>query len=132
MGLTSSMEDYLETVLILDYRQGYVRCIDIAAYLDVSAPSVSRAMKELRKSGKIVKAADGTLSLTKQGRQIAKRIYEKHRFFTRQLIEAGVPHELAVQDACKLEHAISAESFERLKKFVQKIRKKDGGRFDEA
>ena len=84
MALTSSMEDYLEAVLILYQKHGSVRGVDIAVHLGVTKPSVSRAVKELSKSEYIVKNTDGTLSLTDSGLQIATQIYEKHQFFTRQ------------------------------------------------
>ena len=87
MALTSAMEDYLEAVLMMQKRHGYVRCVDVAEHLGVKKPSVSRAVKELSKSGHLVKNADGTLSLTELGLQFAEQIYEKHQFFTRQLIE---------------------------------------------
>ena len=115
MALTSSMEDYLEAVFMLQKRNGYARCTDVAEHLGVKKPSVSRAVKELSKSEYIVKNTDGTLSLTDSGLQIATQIYEKHQFFTRQLIEAGVPQDIAAQDACRLEHVISETSFQKLK-----------------
>uniref|UniRef100_UPI003AB75324 metal-dependent transcriptional regulator n=1 Tax=Eisenbergiella sp. TaxID=1924109 RepID=UPI003AB75324 len=86
MSLTSSMEDYLEAVLIMQQRHGYVRCVDVAKQLGVKKPSVSRAVKELSKSSHLVKNADGTLSLTETGLQLAEQIFEKHRFFTERLI----------------------------------------------
>ena len=110
MALTSSMEDYLEAVLILHQKRGSVRGVDIAVHLGVTKPSVSRAVKELSKSEYIVKNTDGTLSLTDSGLQIATQIYEKHQFF-----EAGVPQDIAAQDACRLEHVISETSFQKLK-----------------
>jgi Mn-dependent DtxR family transcriptional regulator len=112
------MEDYLEAVLVLQQQNGYVRCVDVAEYLGVTKPSVSRAVKELSKKKCLQKKDDGTLSLTEQGWQIAQQIYEKHQFFTRQLIEAGVPHDIAAQDACRLEHVISEISFNKLKEVV--------------
>ena len=115
MALTSSMEDYLEAVLITRQQRGYARCVDIANHLSVTMPSVSRAVKELSKMGYLMKEADGTLSLTEQGRRIAEQVYEKHQFFTQQLIEAGVPPDIAARDACKLEHVISEASFKKLK-----------------
>ena len=115
ISLTSSMEDYLEAVLVLQQKHGYIRCGDVAGYLGVTKPSVSRAVKELSKKKCLLKKDDGTLSLTEQGRQIAQQIYEKHQFFTKQLIEAGVPRDIAVQDACRLEHVISETSFNKLK-----------------
>lgn len=115
ISLTSSMEDYLEAVLVLQQKHGYIRCVDVAGYLGVTKPSVSRAVKELSKKKCLLKKDDGTLSLTEQGRQIAQQIYEKHQFFTKQLIEARVPRDIAVQDACRLEHVISETSFNKLK-----------------
>lgn len=115
ISLTSSMEDYLEAVLVLQQKHGYIRCVDVAGYLGVTKPSVSRAVKELSKKKCLLKKDDGTLSLTEQGRQIAQQIYEKHQFFTKQLIEAGIPRDIAVQDACRLEHVISETSFNKLK-----------------
>ena len=115
ISLTSSMEDYLEAVLVLQQKHGYIRCVDVAGYLGVTKPSVSQAVKELSKKKCLLKKDDGTLSLTEQGRQIAQQIYEKHQFFTKQLIEAGVPRYIAVQDACRLEHVISETSFNKLK-----------------
>ena len=115
MALTPAMEDYLEAILMIKRQHGYVRCVDVAEQLGVKKPSVSRAVKELSKSGHLVKNADGTLSLTKLGVQIAEQIYEKHQFFTRQLIEAGVPEDIAKEDACKLEHVVSETTFSKLK-----------------
>ena len=115
ISLASSMEDYLEAVLVLQQKHGYIRCVDVAGYLGVTKPSVSRAVKELSKKKCLLKKDDGTLSLTEQGRQIAQQIYEKHQFFTKQLIEAGVPRDIAVQDAFRLEHVISETSFNKLK-----------------
>ena len=115
MALTPAMEDYLEAVFMLQKQNGYVRCVDVAEQLGVKKPSVSRAVKELSKSGHLVKNANGTLSLTEQGLQLAEQIYEKHRFFTERLIAAGVDPKIAEHDACSIEHAISAESFQKLK-----------------
>ncbi len=114
MPLTSSMEDYLEAALVLQQQKGYVRCVDVAELLDVKKPSVSRAVKELSKKKCLIKKDDGTLSLTEQGQQI----YEKHQFFTKRLVEAGVPQDIAAQDACKLEYVISEISFKKLKEAV--------------
>ena len=119
MALTSAMEDYLEAVLMMQQRHGYVRCVDVAEQLGVKKPSVSRAVKELTKSGHLVKNADGTLSLTELGLQLAEQIYEKHRFFTERLIAAGVDPKTAEQDACEIEHAISTEAFQKLKKALE-------------
>ena len=118
MALTSSMEDYLESVFILQKGKGYARCVDISNHLNVTMPSVSRAVKELSKKKCLIKKDDGTLSLTEQGQQIAQQIYEKHQFFTKRLVEAGVPQDIAAQDACKLEYVISEISFKKLKEAV--------------
>mgnify|MGYP000143180513 FL=1 len=99
---------------MLDHNKGYVRCVDVAELLDVKKPSVSRAVKELSKKKCLIKKDDGTLSLTEQGQQI----YEKHQFFTKRLVEAGVPQDIAAQDACKLEYVISEISFKKLKEAV--------------
>ena len=119
MTLTSSMEDYLEAVLMIQQRHGYVRCVDVAGQLGVSKPSVSRAVREVSNSGHLVNNAGGTLSLTEIGLQLAEQIYEKHRFFTERLIAAGVDPKIAEQDACNIEHAISKTSFEKLKKSME-------------
>ena len=119
MTLTSSMEDYLEAVFMLQKQKGYVRCVDVAEHLSVKKPSVSRAVKELTKMKYLVKKADGTLSLTEQGQNIAEQVYEKHLFFTNRLIEMGVYPDIAAQDACKLEHVISEESFLKLKAMTE-------------
>lgn len=116
MALTSAMEDYLEAVFMLQKQNGYVRCVDVAKQLRVKKPSVSRAVKELSRSDHLVKNADGTLSLTETGLQLAEQIYEKHRFFTERLIAAGVDPKTAEQDACGIEYVISSESFQKLKK----------------
>ena len=118
MSLTSSMEDYLEAVFVIQQQHDHVRCIDVAEYLGVTKPSVSRAVKELSKKKYLLKRADGALSLTNQGLKIAVKTYEKHQFFTQHLIEVGVPEQLAAQDACRIEHAISDESFTKLKESV--------------
>ena len=118
MVLTSSMENYLKAVFTLRQTHGRVRCIHIAERMDVTLPSVSRAVKELSKKKCLIKKDDGTLSLTEQGQQIAQQIYEKHQFFTKRLVEAGVPQDIAAQDACKLEHVISEISFKKLKEAV--------------
>ena len=111
MALTSAMEDYLEAILMIKQQHGYVRCVDVAEQLDVKKPSVSRAVKELSKSGHLVKNADGTLSLTKAGLQLAEQIYEKHRFFTERLIAAGVDPKTAEQDAAKLNMRLARRRF---------------------
>ena len=114
MALTPAMEDYLEAILMIKQQHGYVRCVDVAEQLGVKKPSVSRAVKELTKSGHIIKK-DGTLYLTQQGRQYAEQICERYQFFTARLVDAGVDRKTAEHDACNIEHAISAEAFQKLK-----------------
>lgn len=104
---------------MIQQQHDHVRCIDVAEYLGVTKPSVSRAVKELSKKKYLLKRADGALSLTNQGLKIAVKTYEKHQFFTQHLIEVGVPEQLAAQDACRIEHAISDESFSKLKQSMK-------------
>ena len=113
--IRSSGEDYLETVLILQKEKGVVRSIDVARFLGVSKPSVSNAVDLLQKGGFLIKDSDYLLSLKDFGCEIAERTYEKHRFFTELLTSAGVDPALAEQDACRMEHMISQQSFERLR-----------------
>ena len=113
------MEDYLEAIYILFQKQGYVRCVDVAEYLEVTKPSVSRAVKELTKAKYLRKDSNSILSLTSSGEQVAATIYERHRFFMERLIEAVDP-KTAEADACRMEHGISAEAFEKLKYSVER------------
>ena len=117
--ILESGEDYLETILVLQQRNGSVRSIDIAAELDYSKPSVSVAMKNLRERGCITVDKNGFISLTDDGRAIAERVYERHVLFTNWLTSMGVPEDIAAEDACHIEHCLSNESFEAIKKFVQ-------------
>lgn len=113
--LYKSGEDYLEAILILHLKQNYVRAVDVAHELSVSKPSVSRAMGILRDGGFIRIAEDGNIILTETGSEVAERIYERHRVLTQWLTDIGVPEEIAAEDACKIEHDISSESFDCLK-----------------
>ena len=113
-----SGEDYLETILILQQRIGEVRSIDIVHEMELSKPSVSRAMGILREGGFINVDDGGYITLTEAGREVAETIYERHRFFTSWLIEIGVDPQIAAKDACRLEHVISAESFSKMKEFL--------------
>ncbi|MCQ2408758.1 MAG: metal-dependent transcriptional regulator [Oscillospiraceae bacterium] len=114
-NLHKSGEDYLEAILMLHIESNYVRAVDIAHELEVSKPSVSRAMGILRDGGFIQIAEDGNITLTDSGIEVAERIYERHRVLSQWLIDIGVPKEIAAEDACKLEHDISMQSFEALK-----------------
>lgn len=110
-----SREDYLETILILHNEKGYVRSIDIAARMNFSKPSVSRAMG-LLKAGNYITVDDlGGIHLTDAGREVAERIYERHTYLTQFLTGLGVNPEVAAEDACRIEHVISSESFHAIK-----------------
>ena len=111
----ASGEDYLEAVLILQKKKGTVRSVDVARYLEVSKPSVCHAVATLRDGGFLTMDQDYSLHLTDVGRDVAVQTYEKHRFFTERLIEAGVNPDTAERDACRIEHVISDESFRCLK-----------------
>ena len=115
MELRASGEDYLEAVLVLQKQKGIVRSVDVARHMDVSKPSVCHAVATLKSGGFLTMDDDFFLHLTEVGREVAEQIYEKHRFFTDRLIEAGVDPETAERDACRIEHVISDESFRRLK-----------------
>jgi len=118
MKIYESAENYLETILILHQRKGYCRLTDIAAEMDFSKPSVSIAMKHLRENGYIETDSDGHITLTDSGRAIAETMYERHTFLSEWLISLGVGAETAVDDACRIEHYISKESFDRIREFV--------------
>ena len=111
MNIHESGEDYLEQILMLLEQKGHARSIDIAAGLNVSKPSVSVAMKKLRENGYILMSPDGMISLTDKGYAIARKIYDRHQALTKYLIQIGVPEEIAREDACKIEHDLSEESF---------------------
>ena len=115
MKIHASGEDYLEAVLILQKKQGMVRSIDLARYMGFSKPSISHAVGVLKNGGFLTVDDDGFLHLTVIGREIAEKIYECHLFFMEQLIAAGVDPKTAEADACRIEHIISDESFDRLK-----------------
>ena len=119
MKIQESAENYLETILILQNRNGSVRSIDVARELSVSKPSVSRAMGILKDNGFITMEANGELSLTELGRARADAIYERHRFITKFLAEiVGVSPMTAETDACRIEHIISKETFEKIKEYL--------------
>ena len=119
MKLYASGEDYLETILILHREMGMVRSVDVSRHMAVSKPSVCHAVAVLQEGGFLAVDGDHFLHLTEQGRVIAEKIYERHRFFTDRLIEAGVDPKTAEADACRIEHVISDETFHRLKEKYQ-------------
>ena len=114
--LHASGEDYLETILVHQQKQGMVRSVDVARHMEVTKPSVCVAVNTLKDGGFLIMDENHFLHLTDIGREVAEKIYERHCFFTEQLIAAGVDPKTAEADACRIEHVISAESFERLKK----------------
>ena len=120
MKIQESAENYLEAILTLSKRKGEVHAIDIASHLEFSKPSVSIAMKKLRESGHICVDECGHISLTEAGREIAERIYERHTFLSQWLESLGVPAEIAAEDACRMEHVVSNESFEAIRQFAGK------------
>ena len=119
MKLHASGEDYLEAILVLQRKKGMVRSVDVARHMDVSKPSVCHAVATLKDGGFLTVDGDFFLHLTDVGRETAEQIYEKHQFFTIQLIAAGVDPKIAEADACRIEHVISEESFQRLKAVVK-------------
>ena len=113
--LYASGEDYLETILVLQKKKGMVRSVGVARYMEVSKPSVCHAVATLKDGGFLTMDEDFSLRLTDIGREVAEQTYEKHRFFTNLLTEAGVAPKTAERDACRMEHVISQESFRCLR-----------------
>ena len=122
MKVQESAENYLETILILQKRLGAVRSIDIANELDYSKPSVSVAMRHLREEELISVDGSGYITLLPNGQDIAEQIFERHELLTSWLVQLGVPREIASEDACRIEHVISRESFDALKNHVNQIK----------
>ena len=118
MSVHESGEMYLEAILVLTKKNGFVRSIDVSEYLGYSKPSVSRAVGILKNGGYIQMDKDGSLVLTESGRTIAEKIFERHTVLSRLLIKLGVSKETATEDACRMEHAISDESFEAIKRYM--------------
>lgn len=115
MELHESAEDYLESILSIKEQKGAVRSIDVVNDLAVSKPSVSVAMKKLRENGYITVDAEGYISLTQSGKEVATSVYDRHKVLTRLFVALGVDEEIARQDACKVEHDLSEETFAALK-----------------
>ena len=118
MKIHESAENYLEAILMVKEEKGAVRSIDIVRHMDFSKPSVSRAMSLLRENGYITMDRDGFIELTPSGYEIAARIYERHQLLTQWLVRLGVTLEVAAADACRLEHDMSAETFQKLKDHI--------------
>jgi len=119
MEIHESAEDYLEKILMLKERRGQVRSIDIVNEMGYTKPSISVAMKHLRENGYLTMDADGYITLTKPGMEIAQRIYTRHKLLTKFLVSLGVTEATAATDACKIEHDISDETFEKLKEYAK-------------
>lgn len=119
MNLQESGEMYLETILILTEKNPHVRSIDVCDYMGFSKPSVSRAIGLLKNGGYVTVDSDGYLALTELGAEIAHKMYDRHRLLTEFLVRLGVSEENATADACKIEHHISDESFDAIKKSMQ-------------
>lgn len=117
--INESAENYLETILIISKKLPVVRAVDIANELDFKKSSVSIAMKNLREKEQITVTDAGYIYLTDAGREIAEMIYERHEMISKALMALGVPQEIATEDACRIEHVISKESFEAVKKYIQ-------------
>ncbi len=120
MKIQESAEDYLESILIIGEKKEFVRAIDIVNHLGISKPSVSVYLKNLRENGYVDIDDKGHLSLTKSGLSIAEKIYERHKILSSLLMSLGVNEEIALKDACKIEHDLSDETFEAIKKHYKK------------
>ncbi len=120
MKIQKSAEDYLEAMLMMQEKHGYIRSIDIATQLGVTKPSVSYATKRLRENGYITMDGEGLITLTDAGMEIAEKMYERHKELTRLFIALGVDEKTAVQDACKIEHDISAQTWNALMQYVRR------------
>lgn len=123
MTVRESGEMYLEAILVLAKKSGYVRSIDVSEYLGYSKPSVSRAMGILREGGYILMEKDGAITLTDSGKKLAETIYEHHTVLSELLIRLGVDEKTATDDACRIEHVISDESFQAIKQYYYQHKK---------
>lgn len=119
MIINESAENYLETILILSNKLPVVRSVDVANELDFKKSSVSIAMKNLKSNGHITVTDAGFIYLTESGREIAEKVYERHSFISSWLISLGVPEDIATEDACKMEHIISNESYAAIKDYIK-------------
>lgn len=122
MRRQESSENYLEQILILSHKQNEVRAIDIVNSMNFSKPSVSIAMKNLKQNNCINVSDKGLITLTEKGLEIAHKVYERHCVITKTLIQLGVPESIATEDACRIEHDLSEESFLAIKNYIEKIK----------
>ncbi len=118
MEIHQSTEDYLEAILMIQERKGYVRSVDVSNQLGVSKPSVSYTTKKLREGNYIAFNEDGMITLTESGRLIAEKTFAKHKLFTDLFKYLGVPDEIAAEDACRIEHVLSPETFDAICKYI--------------
>lgn len=119
MAVSEAIENYLETIYILSQQQNEVHAIDICSYLSYSRPTVSIVLRQMREHGLVTVNEDNHIYLTEEGRSIALRIFERHELLTRMLISLGVSRETALHDACKIEHDLSDETFEAIKRHME-------------
>ncbi|MBO5556279.1 MAG: metal-dependent transcriptional regulator [Oscillospiraceae bacterium] len=123
MKIQKASEDYLEAMLMMQEKHGYIRSIDVAEQLGVTKPSVSYATKRLRENGYITMDPDGLITLTDMGLEIAERMYERHKLLTALLIRLGVSEDVAREDACKIEHDLSVETFAAIRRHADTLMK---------
>lgn len=121
MQIHQSAEDYLETILMLNQRMGKVRSIDVVNELGFTKASVSIAMKKLRENGYVAVDGEGNLTLLEPGREIAERIYDRHRLLTSFFVQLGVDEAIAAEDACKVEHVLSEQTLDKIRENVLRI-----------
>ena len=121
MGIRESGEMYLESIHVLLQQRGQVRSVDISEYMNYSKPSISRAVGVLKTEGYILVDKDGYITLTETGKAVAEKIFERHTILSGLLMRLGVSRETAAEDACRLEHAISDESFEAIKRHMEQM-----------
>ncbi|MDE5861761.1 MAG: metal-dependent transcriptional regulator [Ruminococcus sp.] len=115
MAITEAVENYLETILILSQKQPNVHAIDICSYLGYSRPTISIVLKKMKENGLVLVDDDNQITLTEKGREVAENIYDRHKVLSELFMLLGVSHDNAVEDACKIEHDLSEETFVRLK-----------------
>ena len=132
MRSNESSEDYLETILILGNKSSLVRAVDIASEMGFKKPSVSVAMKNLRQKNLITVADNGDIRLTEEGHKIADKVYERHQMISSWLMMLGVQEKTALHDACRIEHIISEESFQALKRAVHELREQQESAKEDA
>ena len=122
MAVSEATENYLETIYILSLRQNEVHAVDVCAYLSYSRPTVSIVLRQMRESGLVTVDDMNHIHLTPEGEEIAKKLYERHTLISEMLVSLGVSRETAVHDACKIEHDLSEETFEAIKRHAEKFK----------